>query len=83
MSGYEQVCFFVETHAKPLVELIETDGPEQAIRYLADLHHRPGKHEVLHSPGHSSDDEVIESHGYVLSYDPGGEYLGLEYKLVA
>ena len=81
MSAYEQVCFFVETHARPLVNLIREHGEEVAIRYLAELHHAPGKHEVLHDPAHQANDVTFEDGGYVLSYDQDGEYVGLEYRL--
>lgn len=80
MSRYERVVFFqIGDEADEILNIIDDDGPEAAIEYAAQWHY-PGEHETAAEMGHGSADNVFHSDdGYILSWNTGLGYAGLEF----
>ena len=59
--------------------ILHHDGEEAATRYLSEWHY-PGEHETVEQlAAGSSDDVYRDGNGYVLSYNRGLGYIGLEF----
>ena len=59
--------------------ILDHDGEEAATRYLSEWHY-PGEHEVTEAlAAGTSDDEYHDGNGYVLTYNRGLGYIGLEF----
>lgn len=80
MTGrYENVVFAQSDDADEPLEILSEKGEEEAIEYLAQWHY-PGEHETNDELQAGSSDTVFESDdGYILTYNNGLGYIGLEF----
>jgi len=77
---YENVVFLQGDEAYQPLEILDTKGPDAALEYLKQWHN-PGQHEGMPTLGHGSSDKTYEKDGYILSWNPSLEYIGLAYDL--
>ena len=79
MYRYERVIFAQGDDAEEPLEIVREEGPEAAIEYLAQWHN-PGEHETGDTLSHGTDDNVFRTDdGYILSWFPAMDYIGLEF----
>jgi hypothetical protein len=79
MSRYERVVFMQGDEADEALRMLDVNGEDEAIEFLAQMHN-PGEHETADELSHGSADDFFESDdGYILSWNEGLEYIGLEF----
>lgn len=79
MDRYERVIFFDGEEADDVFDLIDEYGEEDAIAHLSQWHY-PGEHETSDEPGAGTSDETYENQdGYIMSWNRGLGYIGLEF----
>ena len=60
-------------------KILDKEGEDAVVAYLSDWHY-PGEHEVAEAlAAGSSDDQYHDGNGYVLTYNRGLGYIGLEF----
>ena len=77
---YEDVVFAQGEDATEPLEVLVNKGEKAAIDYLTQWHD-PGKHMLREQPSRGSADSVFEKDGYILTWNHGLGYIGLEHKL--
>ena len=61
-------------------QLLDNHGPDAAIEYLKGWHY-PGEHETATDESAGTADDMYEdSEGYILTWNDGLDYIGLEYR---
>ena len=75
---YENVVF-MQTESDEFFAILDREGEMAALEYLKQWHY-PGEHEVNGEPGHGARDEVFRHEGYIMSWNRGLGYCGLEYE---
>ena len=79
MPRYERVVFAQTDDADEPLSILDSDGEDAAIEYLAEWHN-PGEHETAEELSAGSSDQTFESDdGYILSWNQGLGYIGLEF----
>lgn len=79
MARYERVVFAQGDDADEPLGILDSDGEDAAIEYLAEWHN-PGEHETGDDLSHGSADDNFESDdGYILSWNTGLGYIGLDF----
>lgn len=81
MARYERVVFLDSSSedADELLELLNDEGEDVVIDRLAE-HHYSGEHETADELARgSSDDWYEDDDGYILTWNNGLGYIGLEY----
>lgn len=76
---YERVVFLCNSEAEEALEVLDSEGPRAAIDMLANWHF-PDEHETADEPSAGTSDVVYRDGGYILTYNRGLGYIGLEYK---
>lgn len=80
MMAIERIVFVQGDEADEPLSVLDTDGTEAAIEYLAQWHN-PGEHELAQEPAAGSSDDVFETdHGFILTWNVRLGYIGLEHK---
>lgn len=77
---YEEVVFLQGDEAYQPLEILDREGKDAAMEYLKQWHY-PGEHMGRKDLGHGSSDYTYEKDGYIMSWNPGLEYIGLQYDL--
>ena len=77
---YEDVVFLQGDEAYEPLERLDREGPEAALEYLKQWHY-PGEHQGSQTLGHGSEDKTYEKDGYIMSWNPQLEYIGLQYDM--
>ena len=75
---YEDVVFLQGDEAEEALSILDNDGEEAALNYLAQWHspgHGMGRNELPHG----SSDETFEKDGYHMSWNSSLGYIGLVY----
>ena len=82
MKQFEQVVFMEGADAEEPLEILDADGAEAAIKFLQDWQ-CPGEHETRDEPGAGSSDYTYNSEDglYILTWNTGLEYIGLEFEV--
>lgn len=75
---YEQIVFMQEHNAHEAMDILDHEGPEAAIKHLMQWH-CPGDHETTRHSSAGSMDNVYELDGYILTWNTGLPYIGLEF----
>ena len=75
---YEDVVFLQGDEAFEPLERLDREGPDAALEYLKQWHN-PGQHMGNQELGHGSADSTYEKDGYIMSWNPALEYIGLQY----
>lgn len=79
MARYERVIFAQTDDADEPLSILDNDGEDAAIEYLSEWHN-PGEHETADDLSAGSSDRTFESDdGYILSWNQGLRYIGLEF----
>lgn len=78
VEKYEDVVFMQGEEAEEPLNILKSAGPEAAIEYLKQWHN-PGQHMGNHELNHGTSDKTFEKDGYLLSWNPHVEYIGLQY----
>ncbi len=79
MTAYERVVFMQGEDAEEALSILEEQGRDAAIDYLAEWHNC-GSHEEEDAPAAGEDDYTYETEdGYLLSYNLRLGYIGLEH----
>ncbi len=74
----ERIVFMQGEEAEEPLRILDEQGEEAAIEYLAQWHF-PGEHETSETPGAGSDDDVYRAEdGFRLSWNTRLGYIGLE-----
>lgn len=78
---FEQVIFLndYDPEGEKALGMIEDGDLEGALNYLQNWHW-PGEHETREESGRGYDDEVYESDDYIMAWNTGLGYIGLEYE---
>ena len=80
MMAKERIVFMQGDEANEPLSILDTDGTEATIEYLAQWH-RPGEHELAQETAAGSSDDVLETDdGFILTWNVRLGYIGLEYK---
>ena len=80
MMTIERIVFVQGDEADEPLSILDIDGTEAAIEYLARWHY-PGEHELAQEPAAGSSDDVFETDdGFVLTWNMRLGYIGLEHK---
>jgi hypothetical protein len=74
----ERVIFCQGTDAEEPLRILEDHGPEAAVAYLEQWHY-PGEHEQATELAGGTRDDTHRSEDYVLTWNVGLGYIGLEY----
>ena len=78
---YEQVVFMQDHEAEEALRILDEQGEYAAVKYLAQWHF-PGEHMTSEEPSRGAADDYFEDdHGYVLTWNTGLGYIGLEYTI--
>lgn len=80
-NRFEDVVFQQEGDADEAMGIMNEHGHEAAVRHLMQWH-QPGNHDMRDKSSAGSQDRVFrstENPGYVMSYNPGLPYVGLEF----
>ena len=80
LDNYENIVFIQGEEADEPLQILDEKGPDAALEYLKQWHN-PGQHEGTEELGHGGDDEVYEKDGYIMSWNSGLNYIGLQYDL--
>ena len=75
---YERVVFMQGDDAQEALNILDQQGEDAAIAHLAQWHN-PGEHETSRELGAGTSDRTYEKDGYILSYNLGLGYIGLDY----
>lgn len=77
---YERIFFAQDHQAEEALAILEHKGEEAAVEHLSQWHF-PGEHETEDYPSHGKADTVYRTpDGYILSYNTGIGYIGLEFE---
>ena len=76
---YENIVF-MQSDSNEFFANLDRDGELAALEYLKQWHY-PGEHEVTDRPGHGSRDYVFRHEGYIMSWNRGLGYCGLEFEI--
>ncbi len=77
----ERIVFMQGSNAIEALEILDNEGRESAMTYLRQWHF-PGEHDTSLELSAGSSDRVIRtSDNYVMTYNLGLGYIGLEYVL--
>ena len=80
MTIIECIVFVQGDEAIQPLSILDTDGTEAAIEYLAQWHY-PGDHDTGDEPAAGSTDDVFETDdGFILTWNIRLGYIGLEHK---
>ncbi len=80
MMAIERIVFVQGDEADEPLSVLDTNGTEAAIEYLAQWHY-PGEHELTQEPAAGSSDDVFETDdGFILTWNIRLGYIGLEHK---
>jgi len=77
---YEEVVFLQGDEAYQPLEILNTKGKDAALEYLKQWHY-PGEHQGSQELGHGTEDQTYEKDGYIMSWNSGIGYIGLQYDL--
>ena len=78
---YENIVFAQGDDADEPLEILDSEGPWAAVDYLQEWHY-PGEHEINDELQAGGSDEVYRTaEGYVLTWNTGLGYIGLEYEI--
>jgi hypothetical protein len=77
---YEDVVFLQGDEAYEPLERLDREGPDAALEYLKQWHY-PGEHQGSQVLGHGSEDKTYEKDGYIMSWNPRLDYIGLQYDM--
>ena len=75
---YEDIICLKGEQASEALGILNEHGEQAVIDYLAQWHY-PGEHMTRDEPGAGRSDTVYTSGDYILTYNQGLEYVGLEY----
>ncbi len=78
--SFRNLIFQQGEEATPALDMIEEQGPAATIEYLAYLASEgdPSGQEVSQEPAAGQADRTFAADGYILTWHPGGLYIGLE-----
>ncbi len=80
MMTIECIVFVQGDEAIEPLGILDTDGTEAAIEYLAQWH-CPGEHQTADEPAAGSSDDTYETEdGFILTWNSRLGYIGLEHK---
>lgn len=80
MLVYEQIVFMQGDDATEALDILDNKGIDGALRYLKQWHDS-GKHDTRDKPSAGTSDRTHETtDGYILTWNNGLSYIGLEYK---
>jgi hypothetical protein len=74
----ERIVFMQGADADTPLSILDTDGPEAAIDYLAEWDNGDGGDVADEPSAGSADTTYTDDHGYILTYNVGLGYIGLE-----
>lgn len=77
---YEQVVFMQGEEADAVLEVLDDQGEEAALEYLAQWHN-PGEHEVRDESAAGTDDNEFRDGDYILSWNNHFGYIGLQHEI--
>jgi len=77
---YEDVVFLQGDEADEALEILDNQGEDAAMDYLAQWH-SPGHHMGSSDLSHGSSDYTYEKDGYIMSWNTSLGYIGLQYEL--
>lgn len=79
---FENVVFMQGEEAEEPLSILDNDGHDACIEYLAQWHY-PGEHETRKGDtgAGSADSEHETDDGYILSYNRGLGYIGLSFRI--
>ena len=80
MAEIENIVFMQGEEAEEVLEMLEKEGEEHTLNYLAEWHD-PGMHETRECWGTGEHDYYYENGNYRLSWSTRLGYIGLEHKL--
>jgi hypothetical protein len=77
-NKYEDIIFLQGSEAFQPLELLDTDGPEAALKYLKQWHY-PGEGSTSGELQQGADDQTFEKDGYIMTWNSNLDYIGLQY----
>jgi len=77
MKKYASVVFLQDSEADEPLDILNNEGREAAINYLSQWDYGE-YYDIREESGKGSNDRSLEHNGYLLSYNTGIGYIGLE-----
>jgi hypothetical protein len=79
-TGTGNLIFQQGEEATPALDMLDERGPMATIAYLAEVAAEgdPSGQEIRREPAAGQADRTFAADGYILTWDRGGNYIGLE-----